>query len=1149
MTLVLHREADPQLLVDGLAEVLATPLADPFAEEVVVAPARGVERWLTQRLSHRLGAGPRGGDGVCAGVRFLTPASLVAMVLGREHDDPWAPSRLAWTVLAVIDDSLGEDWCATLSAHLGHGLEGEDGDLRRGRRWSVARRLAGLLASAAVQRPQLIADWREGRDTDGLGAPLPQDLRWQAELWRRVLERTDDAPPDVRLERTIAALRSGEDGLALPGRLSLFGHTRLALSELRLLEALGERRDVHLWLPQTSPALWDALTPIVADGPVPRVDDRSAEAVGHPLLAALGRDAREVQRTLATAAARDDGPKGVAPDPSTLLGWLQADLRANRAPSPEEAAARVVATGDRSVQVHACHGPVRQVEVLREVLTGLLEDDPTLEPRDILVMCPDIEDYAPLVHAGFGLADVAALPDVLGVGGADVGGAGVGGAGAPVAHPAHRLRVRLADRGAARTNPLLALAADLVRLAGGRATGGEVLDLVRSAPVRQRFALDEDDLELVAEWTAQAGVRWGLDAADRDRYRLADIAQNTWAFGLDRILTGAVVDGDTLRRVGDALALGALDGESLDSNDLDLAGRLAELIDRLRHTLERLRSSSSPADWAEALVDGVHALADVPARDVWQVTQFEREVSQIVQAASGGSSGRGVGTGLALSDIAAVLDDRLGGRPTRANFRTGTLTVCTLVPMRSVPHRVVCLVGLDDGAFPRNSTLDGDDVLARTPVTGERDPRSEDRQLLLDAVMAARETLVITYTGADPHSGHERPPAVPLGELVDATEATAALASPLVVRHPLQPFDLRNLRPGALVPGSTPFSFDALSLAGARAAATTRTAAPTMVDTRLPAPDSDTVALPDLQYFLENPARQFLLQQLGVLLPEVTEEARDGIPIDLDNLEKWGVGDRLLRDLLAGRSLPEALADEKRRGQLPPLQLVNHVVGDVPAGVADLAAAAAPLIAGDRHAVDVDVDLGDGRRLVGTLPVIDTRIVTATYSSLGPKQRLRAWTSLLALAATAPEVEWTSHVIARHRRRPTHLTYGPIDAATASATLRDLVDIRDRGLREPLLAPLKTAAAWASAALEGDDVLAQARGEWEERNKGSWTSVGEGADPAHVRLFGERRALIDLLGVPRDDERWSPSEETRLGQYALRIWAPILTGPARQVTP
>ncbi|MGZ4451193.1 MAG: exodeoxyribonuclease V subunit gamma, partial [Nocardioides sp.] len=254
MTLHLHRAPRTDELADALGDLLARPLEDPFAEEVVVVPAKGVERWLTQRLSHRLGAGPRGGDGVCAGVRFLSPRSLVSLLLDRERDDVWDPDRLVWPLLEVVDASLGEPWCATLATHLGHGLEGPEADLRRNRRWSVARRLAGLLASYAVQRPTLVADWREGRDTDGAGGPLAPDLLWQAELWRRLVAHVGEPAPDLRHATTVERLRAGGAGLDLPGRLSLFGHTRLPVTEVALLDALGEHRDVHLWLPQPSPA-------------------------------------------------------------------------------------------------------------------------------------------------------------------------------------------------------------------------------------------------------------------------------------------------------------------------------------------------------------------------------------------------------------------------------------------------------------------------------------------------------------------------------------------------------------------------------------------------------------------------------------------------------------------------------------------------------------------------------------------------------------------------------------------------------------------------------------------------------------------------------------------------------------------------------
>ncbi len=1119
MSLHLHRAARTDALADALGDLLGEPLGDPFTQEVVIVPAKGVERWLTQRLSHRLGvgvdeAGAVRADGVCAGVRFLNPSSLVSLLLDRERDDVWDPDRLVWPLLEVVDDSLGQPWCTTLAAHLGHGLTGEEAAMRRDRRWSVARRLAGLFASYARQRPGLVTDWREGRDTDGAGGTLPADLAWQAELWRRLVAQVDVPAPDLRHRAALDLLRAGDDDLDLPERVSLFGHTRLPVSEVELIGALASHREVHLWLPQPSPQLWADLAGI--GGVLPRQDDVSATRVGHPLLASLGRDTRELRRVL-DLPAEDHAVEVVEARPSTLLGWLQHDLRGNHAPRADERAGRPLAADDRSLQVHACHGPARQVEVLREVLVGLLEDDPSLEPRDIVVMCPDVETFAPLVSAAFGLADVVEQTGRPAVG-----------------HPAHRLRVRLADRALTSTNPLLALAADLVELAGGRVTASAVLDLASSAPCRRRFALSDDDLARVTRWVAQSGIRWGVDGAQRARFSMQGFEHNTWRAGLDRVLLGVVMSGDQHRRLGRGLPL-----DDVASSDVDLVGRFAELVDRVVRCLEALEGADEVGAWMAALGDGVRALSEVEADDAWQVPQLERELARATASAERGGSA-GLGPRLRLADVRALLASRLGGRPTRSNFRTGTLTVCTMVPMRSVPHRVVCLVGLDDGVFPRTTSADGDDVLARTPLTGERDVRSEDRQLLLDALLAASETLVITYTGANEHSGAARPPAVPLGEVLDAADRTVAapVRDRVLVHHPLQSHDPRNLVPGALVTGSSEvFSFDHAALAGARAAAGERRVPPPLLDGPLAERASAEVSLADLKAFFVHPVRSFLRGRLEVGVPLEPDEIGDAIPVELDNLQKWGVGDRLLTALLAGEDAEAVMTAEQLRGTLPPGRLGIGALGTVVEDAQRLLDATADLRVGEARSVDVAVDLGEGRLLTGTVAGLwGPRLVTLGFSRLKPKQRLATWIDLLAVSATLPDHSVTSHAVGRERAGPKRALAGPVDHRAVD-WLRALVELRDRGLREPLALPAATSAAWAGAharALRGEDVspVAMAAREWETDPHHRFGMKGEDADAYHRLAWGDAAALSTLLA-------------RGLGELAWTVWEPLLTGGER----
>ncbi|WP_374454304.1 exodeoxyribonuclease V subunit gamma [Nocardioides sp.] len=923
----------------------------------------------------------------------------------------------------------------------------------------------------------------------------------------------------MRHARTLERLREGGDGLDLPGRLSLFGHTRLPVTEVELLRALGEHRDVHLWLPQPSPALWTALAPTAAEGPVARAVDDSADLVEHPLLASLGRDARELRRTLGEVAA-DQAPAEQA-DPTTLLGWLQADLRANCAPDPSALAARVRAPRDLSVQVHACHGTARQVDVLREVLVGLLQDDPSLEPRDILVMCPDIETYAPLISAGFGLADVAHE---------DAG------------HPAHRLRVRLADRSPGATNPLLGVAADLVELAAGRMTATSVLDLAATEPVRARFGFTDDHLERMARWVDQAAIRWGYDRDHRGAFGL-DLDANTWLAGLQRVLLGAAMSGDGHRVVRTTLPL-----DDVGDGHLELVGSFVEMVDRLHTFVRAAADASSVADWTTALGAAVHGLTASGAEDAWRVAQFDRELARI---------SAGVGdheTRLRHADLRALLRHRLRGRPTRSNFRTGTLTVCTMVPMRSVPHRVVCLVGLDDGVFPRLESVDGDDVLARRPLTGERDIRSEDRQLLLDAIGAATETLVITYAGRGEHTNDDKPPAVPLGELLDALDRTssAPVRDDVVFQHPLQPFDEANLTSGALVRAvERPFSFDRTALAGAQAARAPHPAPPALVPGPLAAPAaSEEVSLSDLQDFFAHPVRSFLRQRLRVTTPYDVDETKDAIPITLDGLEKWQVGDRLVHDVLAGGDPQAAMLAEQLRGLLPPEDLGGAMLTEIVTRVRPLVEAATPLRQGTPRTLDVDIDLGD-RRLTGTVSnVFGNFLVAVSYSSLGAKHRLAAWLDALALSAGHPDENWTAHTIGRWGRSGRRALVSPMSDDDARTHLRTLVAVMERGQCEPLPLPIKTSLAFAEEFAIGErsgggsqaDPDGKARGEWVTPRFNDSGFPKEDGDQWHVRAWGEA-AAYDLLAVPLlpDEAAEGGPAPHRLGHYALKVWSPLLS--------
>ncbi|NEW35114.1 exodeoxyribonuclease V subunit gamma [Nocardia cyriacigeorgica] len=1151
MPLHIHRGERADVLADALAGLLADPLPDPFATEVVAVPAKGVERWLTQRLSGVLGvsAAP-GGDGIAANIEFPSPAHLVAEALAAAGgvapaDDPWAHDRVVWTLLRVIDSSITQPWCAVLARHLG--LRDGDAGHRAGRRYATAAHLAGLFDSYAAQRPQLIIDWAAGADTDGAGSPVPEDLRWQPTLWRCLRAEIGTPSPAERLAPACAVLRTDPGIVDLPERVSLFGPTRLPADQLAVIEALAERREVHLWLTHPSPAMWEALGGIAPA--LTRGEDRTAAAVHHPLLAGLARDVRELQQRLPAAASdrrhggegaagRSDEHLDVAADgagtggadaqvseqgdldaepadrsgaggppgtgPTTLLGALQDHVRNDRWPVTP-------AVADGTVQIHACHGPARQVEVLRDCLLALFADDPTLEPRDVLIMCPEVEAYAPLVRAAFGQKVPGSVEPV-------------GDSGRP-GHPAHRLRVRLADRGRAVTNPLLGVISVLLELADGRVTVTQVLDLAASETVRRRCGFDDDDIERLREWAAETGARWGIGLRQRQAFGLADFAQNTLNSAVDRILLG-VTAGESSE---DWLDL-ALPLDDVDSNDVDLAGRFAEFVDRLAVALRDLRGPRPADEWAAALARSLDLLTDVPESQAWIRTEARRELAAALAFADA--------VPLRLADIAVLLAGRLAARPTRANFRTGELTVCTMVPMRSVPHRVVVLLGLDDDVFPRVGGVDGDDVLARNPLLGERDHRAEDRQLLLDAIMAAGERLVLLHTGSDPVSGNHRPPAIPVAELLDVLRAHVGPVgmAEVVTRHPLQSFDRRNFR------AERPFSFDTVALAGARAAGGVPQPRPPFLAEPLPPAEPVDIGLAELLSFAEHPVRAFLWQRLGLRVPDQDDDIADRLPIELDGLAKWDLGERMLAARLTGADPAGLRAAEWRRGTLPPFGLGGAVLDEVEHTVDTLVRIALPEYERPARAVDIALDLGGGRRLTGTVPEVrgDT-LVRTTYSRLAPKHRITAWVSLLALAASEDR-PWRAVTIGRGQfRRPawrSELT-AP-SAPEALSILRELVALREAGLTEPLPIATAATAAYAERRFRGgtvEEALAAAEREFFGGPNGPGP-YGEHTD-RHLRyIWGPAPRLDDLAAAPAPPGE--PSETTRFGALARRLWAPLL---------
>ncbi len=1139
--LQLVRGTSLEALGDALAEELADgpPGDDPFAPVEVVVPSRGVERWLAQRLSVRLGAD--GGEaGVCAGIAFPFLGGVIARTVAATStsedpaDDPWSPQRLVWPLTELLDDLPSAPSLGPLRAHLT-----EAGELLQRRRFPLARRIADLFDRYALYRPDMVAAWRRGEDVDGDAQPLADHLSWQPPLWRLLAERlgadgTDG--PDQRLDRAIERLRD-QQPLAptstLPLSLAVFGVLAVPPRHLALLDALGTRVPVTMFALAPCPT-WSTTTRV----PEPR----------NRLLVASGVFARDAHTILAEhlEGARllggDRGPgEATLPAPTrSVLRTLQEDIRSDIRRG-EDAEPRAHPSGDRSVQVHACHGAVRQLEVLRETLLGLLEEDRSLEPRDIVVMTPEIEAYAPIVPAVFGSRDDAGDPD--------------GHAGPP------DLPVRVADRALTEDNPVAKVLATVLELSAGRVGASEVLDLLSTGPVRARFDLSAVDLETLPGWLHDSGVSWGIDAEHRRELIDLDDGAHTWSAGLDRWTLGAAMADDGTRTVGGVVPYDEVEGAAVD-----LLGRVAAATDHLFRALRALRDARPIAAWQAVLAQTVTALCDPgpgPNRDadlVGQLAEVRSGLEELVEDART-EGGHPSPVELTLEEVRGLLGARLGGRTGRASYGSGSITFTGLVPLRNVPHRVVCLVGMDDGAVPRTKERHGFDLLETPSRPGDPDPRLEDRQLVLDAILSARDHLVVTYTGHDPRTNEVQQPAVPISELLEvldrsvrfvpdgeAGDAGDAPGTPAVrlprdrvlCSHPLQPHSPRYFRPE--LPGEWPIprAFDRRHLAGARARVTASGQAPPFLPARLAPPPNDpaetgVVELDDLVRFLEHPVRFLLQRRLGLGLGADDRRLEDRDPLELDALERWKLGQDLL-----GRQLVGAMDEHWRE--------VTLATGTVPVGGLGIVALEGieglvdRLVTRVEHLgtgeeivpVDLATDLGAGTpepvRLVGSVALRGDHVVHVGVSAPKAKHQVAIWVRLLAVAAARDDLRPRARLIGGDKDAPDGIRELELDPSETAAAdrLGELVALYLDGHRTAVPALPEAARAYTAAVRDGR-TPEQAVGVAHHRAwVGNRRFGGERDDAYVVQAFGRETALADVVA------------RYPFASAAERIWRPLL---------
>lgn len=1038
----LHQSNRLESLLRQLHALVREPLADPLAPEIVVVQNPGMAQWVAQQLAFSVG--------IAAHLAFPLPARFVWDVLqglagSPAEEDRYRKPVIRWRIMALLPRLLGQPGFAEIAAYL---REDDNG----GKLYQLAGRISDVFDQYLVYRPDLLTRWEQGEET-----------HWQAQLWRALVARA--VPHRARLADRFRRLLAEQPDIPgrLPQRCHLFGLNSLAPVYLDVVAQLSRHIEVHLYHLSPCRHYWGDLVSArqmagmrAGKRPPPATAIDAYYEEGHPLLLSLGKTGQDFFRQLLDYDLQEFDLYCENERPS-LLATLQNDLLDLRDRTASPAERWPLQPDDRSVQCHCCFSPLREVQVLHDRLLDLFQRLPNLNPGDILASAPDIQIYADAIAGVFG-------------------------------EPGQTRRIpwSIADQTLNREHPLVRCFLDLLDLATGRFTAPEVLALLETPALLVRFGLDPALLPRLHAWVQETGIRWALDEAHRRELDLQTGSLHSWRFGLDRLLLGYLM-GDSRD-----ISCGILPYANLAAGEAAELGGFLDLIDTLTRWRLRLRQPRPVEAWCAEL----HSLLTeffAPEED----EQGMRTLRDAINALKAECSLAGHEAPLAFAVLREHLKTTLAQPGGGQAFLSGRVTFCNMVPMRSVPFRVVCLLGMNDQDFPRAQHPVAFDLMASEPRLGDRNRRQDDRYLFLEAILSARDVLYLSWVGRNQRDDALAPPSAVIGELLDYLEQSClfdetGIAARLTTVHPMQPFS-RRCYEGS--PATA--SFNPAWLPAEREGDP-----PPFLPAPLEQPADETwrtVDLRQLMRFWRHPVRYFLERILGLHVRDGEIVVAESEPFALDRLQHYQLRRETVADLLAGMPEERIRCDLEAGGQLPQGGFAQVEFSAIAQISTDFARHLRTLQTHPLEPVEIDRPLGPFRITGWLTDLYPEGRVTWRAGALKGADLIELWThhlvlNLLAPPGMAPQSIHLSYDTTQKNNPVRRTTFGPL--AGAAVHLRQLLDLYWQGLTRPLPFFPETSLAWAKAAGTGQE---------EERARPVWTGGyqrrGEGEDPAYSFFF------------------------------------------------
>ncbi|OZG74666.1 exodeoxyribonuclease V subunit gamma [Hahella sp. CCB-MM4] len=1075
-----HRQ---EHLVNLLAATLREPLSHPLMKETIIVQSQGMGRWVQQQMAEH--------SGIAANLDLVLPAQfmwqLYRLVLPEiPEQDIWSKNVLTWRLYHLLPGLLDDPTFQVLARY----LRQDSPDLRL---YQLSRQVADVFDHYLIYRPEWCLQWQSVEfNPESLG-----ENAWQAILWRQ-LNTDTNVPHRAQLsEQLLSGLSQLIQGKAtqpeakipaLPERISIFGIPYMPSGYLQVITELSKKVPITLFQFTPTPQYWGDITSRKTITKIRLSDTPEAAELfeeGHRLLASWGVPLRDHIDQLINLPQDDIGvfPESDITSP-TILNRLQRDIFYLRQTPWEDHP-----TPDHSLQIHSCHSPLREVEVLYDQLQALFQnapDDAPLDPRDVVVMTPDIGTYAPFIEAVFG----AQQGDRV-------------------------IPWSLADLSRTSDTPLVQIFLSFLDLLQGPLNAPDVMGILEVPAITRRLGWDMEQLEQVRRWVNEAAIRFGWDASSSN-----DTGLFSWQAGLQRMLLGYMLPQSM------ELYQELAPYSHLQSADAETLGALVAQFESWRRWHQQLKRPQAPDAWVHLLQDIVEELF-APQESVLdrQEAAAVESIREAVQEWAEELALANIHTELPFEIVKQELSQRLDGPNRRQRFLNGTVTFCAMVPMRSLPFKVVALLGMNQELFPRQDQPMSFDLIARSPRKGDRARRDEDRFLFLEALLSAREVFYLSYVGRSIKDNSERAPAVVINELLDliSEQGDSELAQSLIREHRLQPFHPSYFKEGS---GTSLKSYQQDWCAVSSDADTLLEDSP-FVETPLEAPDppwfglDNPLSLNSLLSFVGHPTRYFVRQRLNIELEQVSG-LEDSEPFELAALTGYRIREQWMERVVAGQS-PEQIEKVLRaKGQLPLGEWGEQWLSQMRTTTAEMTAYAEPWLQGKPSHLDFDLtELGvplhgrlNGCREQGVLKLF--------AGSLRGNRWLQSWVEHLVLNILQPEkVHQRMQLIGYSKGTIDSWQLPPLPREEALGHLQQFMQLIHQSGSRPLPLFPDTALAYTEALTSGKDASNEAQRRW----------YNESAPDRSELLHPYNRLVWQQIEHPLDEEFES---------LARQIWTPIL---------